>query len=290
VQRLQIEECQEINRLELPVNCRWPADGCTQCKVGTKQFGNRHRLGSQLAQWTFKIGKREGTPWRFRQVPGAEVRVHGSANGRILGAEGTAAEEIAPAMLARVIGNAFPEQAKDDEVPMLWMDTSSTQLDHLCAPWFKDMKLKFMRAIIAQVSRCIWSGLQPVGADYGGRWHMLYQQMIADDVEGVFVKAGHIGFCRPDVEFKVENLKAQRLRRAKVIQASCKSSGVVNRSPYHEPDGIERCFHGAHPLRSVCRSRDDWVNCLKEMAIGPRAAETPIQPREARCEAEVEIQ
>ena len=75
---------------------------------------------------------------------------------------------------------------------------------------------------------------------------MLNDEMIADGIEGVFVEAGGIGLLKPFVEFEIEDLKPQSLRRANVLRASSKSSLVANRRTHHQTDRFEGCFHGGN--------------------------------------------
>ena len=79
----------------------------------------------------------------------AQVGIGGRANRRVLGRDGTASEKIAPTMLSRVIGDAFPQQAKDDEVAMLRMNTRPPQFNHLRAQRLEGLELELLRAVIA---------------------------------------------------------------------------------------------------------------------------------------------
>lgn len=45
---------------------------------------------------------------------------------------------------------------------------------------------------------------------------MLNDEMIANGIEGVFVQAGRVGLFKPFVEFEIETLTPQRLRRTNV--------------------------------------------------------------------------
>src|SRR5713226_3041100 len=115
-------------------------------------------------------------------------------------------------MLSRVIGDAFPEQTKDDEVAMLRMNARPSQFNHLRAKRLESLELELLRAVVAAIRRGVAPGLQSVCAnDIGGR-QMFNDEMIASGIEGVFVQAGGVRLFEPFVEFEIEDLKAQGLR------------------------------------------------------------------------------
>ena len=99
----------------------------------------------------------------------AQIGVRGRADCRVLRGDGTTTEKIAPSMLSRVIGDAFPEQAKNDQVAMLRMNTCPSQFNHLRAKRLEDLELELLRAIVAATPSRVVAGLQSVGAnDIGG--------------------------------------------------------------------------------------------------------------------------
>ncbi len=132
-------------------------------------------------------------------------------------------------MLSRVIGDAFPEQAKNDEVAMLRMNTRPSQLNHLRAQRLEDLELELLRAIVAATRRCVVAGLQSVCADDIGGGQVFNDEMIANGIEGVFVQAGRVGLFKPLVEFEIEDLKAQGLCGTDFIQVAGEPRGVVGR-------------------------------------------------------------
>ena len=58
---------------------------------------------------------------------------------------------------------------------------------------------------------------------------MFNDEMIANGIEGVFVQAGRVGLFKTFVEFKIEDLEAQRLRGANFIHIAGQPRGVVGR-------------------------------------------------------------
>src|SRR5207247_9799251 len=125
---------------------------------------------------------RRAPGWR-RQMLAAQVGVGGCAHRRVLRRDGTAAEKIARAALSGVIGDAFPQQAEDDEVAVLRMNTRAPQFNHLRAQWLEALKLKLLRAVITQMPRLVVAGLQAVCADDVGGGQLLHDQMIANGAE-----------------------------------------------------------------------------------------------------------
>ena len=130
-------------------------------------------------------------------------------------------------MVSRVIGDAFPEQAKNDEVAMLRMNTRSSQFNHLRAKRLENLKLELLRAVVAAIRRRVMPGLQSVCADDIGGGQMLDDEMIANGIERIFVKTGRVGLLKPFVEFEVEDLKAQRLCRADFIRVAGEPRAVM---------------------------------------------------------------
>ena len=137
----------------------------------------------------------------------AQLGVGRSAYRRILRGDGTATEEIARTVLSRVVGNAFPEQAEYDEIAVPRMNTRTPQLNYFRAQWFEDLKLKFLRAVIAQRCRRVHAGLQTVRANDVGRRQMFDDEVIANCIERVFVQTGDVRLFQPLVEFEIEDLE-----------------------------------------------------------------------------------
>jgi len=58
---------------------------------------------------------------------------------------------------------------------------------------------------------------------------MFHDEMIANGIEGVFVQTGRVGLFKPFVQFEIEDLKPERLRRADFILVAGESSGIEGR-------------------------------------------------------------
>lgn len=58
---------------------------------------------------------------------------------------------------------------------------------------------------------------------------MFNDEMIANDIERVFVPAGRVGLFKPFVQFEIEDLKPQRLCGADFILVVGEARGVVGR-------------------------------------------------------------
>src|SRR5437879_3334880 len=98
-QRVQVEQRQEINRLELTIQRGRAADVCTEREISTEQFWNFHRFSGKLVQRTIVGRERTGAPFRLRQMLAAQVGIRGCTHCRVLGRDGTASKKIAPAVL-----------------------------------------------------------------------------------------------------------------------------------------------------------------------------------------------
>src|SRR5438045_2446977 len=112
----------------------------------------------------------------------AQISISRGAHSRILGSDRTAPEEVAPTTAARVTGDALPQQAQNDYVTVLWMNTCAPQLHHFFAQRLEDIKFKFLGAVITQTRCRVLPGLQTVGADDIGGRQMLDDEMIANCV------------------------------------------------------------------------------------------------------------
>src|SRR5258708_37474606 len=93
-------------------------------------------------------------------------------------------------MLSRVISNAFPEQAKHDEVAMLRMNTCPSQFNHLRAKRLEDSKLELLRAVVATIRRRVVPGLQSVCANDSGGGPVLNAYMIPNSSQRGLNQAG----------------------------------------------------------------------------------------------------
>ena len=132
-------------------------------------------------------------------------------------------------MLSRVISDASPKQAKDDQVAMLRMNARPSQFDHLRAKWLEDIEFELLRAVVTTMRRRIEPGLQSVCADDIGGRQVLNDEMIANSIEAVFVQPGRVGFFKSFAEFEIEDLKSQGLRGADFIQVTGKPRAVAGR-------------------------------------------------------------
>src|SRR5271165_393471 len=136
----------------------------------------------------------------------AQIGIRGCSHRRVLRCDGTATKKPARIVLPGVVSNPFPEQAKDDEVAMLWMNTGASQFNHLRAQRLEDLKFKFLCAVITQVRRRVLAGLEAVSANDGAGWQMFNDEMMANGVERVFVQSGRVGLLKPFVEFEIKDL------------------------------------------------------------------------------------
>lgn len=135
-------------------------------------------------------------------------------------------------VLPGVICNAFPQQAQDDQVAVLRMNTGATQFNHRGVERLEGFQVEFLRTVITQIFRRIVSSLQPVGANDGGRWQMLHDKVIANRVERIFVEAGRVGLLKPLVQFEIENLKTQGLGAADIVGIARQPRGIVRWHTY----------------------------------------------------------
>ena len=92
MERLQIEQRQEVDRFEMPVERGRTADFRSQRQVSAEQFGDYHRFGGELTQSTIIISKRASAPLRLGEMLAAQICVSGCAHGWVLCRDGTATE------------------------------------------------------------------------------------------------------------------------------------------------------------------------------------------------------
>jgi len=229
MERFQVEECQEINGFETAVEGGRAADFCTQREVGAKQFWDGHRFCGEFAQRTIVCGKGAGAPPRLGQMFAAQIGVSGRTLGRFLRCKGAAAEQVAGSVVRGVMSDSLPQRTKHDEISVLGMHTGSPQFDHLLSQRFENAKLELLLAIVADALHCIVARLQAIRSNHLPRGQMFHDEMIANTIESVFVKAREMGVLEALAEFKVEDLVAQRLRRANLVRVTRQPRIVVSR-------------------------------------------------------------
>src|SRR5262249_1108422 len=108
-QTAQIEQGQEIDRFELPIQSRRATDFCTDCEIGSQQFRDLRMFRSQLVQGTLKSWPGFCSEFHRRQMATAKVGVSRRTNGRILRCDGTAANEISSCVLLSIVSYSLPE-------------------------------------------------------------------------------------------------------------------------------------------------------------------------------------
>ena len=220
MKHLQVEERQEVNRLEFSVERRWATDFRAQGQVGSEQFWDCHGFTRKLGQGTTVGRKRAGSPLRVGVMIAAQIRVSGRAHSRVLRRDGTAADEVARPVLLGVVGDALPQEAEDDEIAVLAMYAGPPQFDHVRAQRLESIELEFLCAIVTEIRSRITAGLQTVCADDQSRGHVLHDEMVANGIKTIFIQAGEMRLLEALIEFDVEDLVAQGLRGAKFVSAA----------------------------------------------------------------------
>src|SRR5262245_18261368 len=109
-------------------------------------------------------------------------------------------------MLACIVSDALPQPNEDNEIERLAVHTGSSQLDQLGAKRLEDVELKFLRAVVSEMRRCIVARLQTVGTNDMSCAQVLHDEMVADGVKPVFVQASEVRLLKSFVEFEVEDL------------------------------------------------------------------------------------
>jgi hypothetical protein len=74
---------------------------------------------------------------------------------------------------------------------------------------------------------------------------MLNQQMIANIVKRVGVKAGRAGLYQSLVEFKIKKLETQHRRGANFVSLFRQSRGILRLRPRGRPDSCITVIHSA---------------------------------------------
>src|SRR5271166_2192973 len=83
--------------------------------------------------------------------------------------------------------NSAPKQSDHLKGTVVAMNGRASKLDQRSANVFIGRKIKFAGAVIAKLSRCRHSCLQPIGSNYFTRAGVLNQKMIAGLVEAVAI-------------------------------------------------------------------------------------------------------
>jgi len=73
---------------------------------------------------------------------------------------------------------------------------------------------------------------------------MFNNKMIANSVEGIFVKAGRVGLFKTLIEFEIKNLETQGLGGANVVGIPRQPRSVIRRRTDNQTDGFKDRLHG----------------------------------------------
>ena len=93
-------------------------------------------------------------------------------------------------MLLGVISDPFPKQAQNNQIPVLAMNASTTQLDNFRPQPLKCLEVKFLSRVITKVILRVSARLQTVSADDVPGWQVLHHQVVTNRIKGVFLSAG----------------------------------------------------------------------------------------------------
>src|ERR1044072_7699136 len=131
--------------------------------------------------------------FRRREMFAAKLRVNRRAFSCVLRRERTATAQVAPAPLARVIGDALPQQAEHIQVSMRTVHARAAKLDEFAAHALEGREIKFLLAVITALGAGRVAGLQPVSAHDLAAGGVLDKEVIANGIERVGVTPGRKG-------------------------------------------------------------------------------------------------
>ena len=81
---LQVKERQEVNGLELLVECRWTANFRAKGQVSAQELWNVYWLGGKSAQGTIVSRQWACAPLGFDEMPAAQIGICGGPYRRVL--------------------------------------------------------------------------------------------------------------------------------------------------------------------------------------------------------------
>ena len=214
-QRLQIHDGEEVDCFEFSIQRGRAANFCSQRQVGGEEFGDfdwglrGQRVG--FIGETFETGLGMGLEAGFGQVIGGKPFECFPAVVGVLACQRAAADEETELVRFGELRDLLPQQVEDGQVSMVFMDAGSSQFEDLRASGFKDLKVKFLFAVISKVLSCGVSGLESVGADDVFSFLVADDQMFADSVISISVEMRQIRVVEAFVQFHIENLETEFL-------------------------------------------------------------------------------
>ncbi len=189
---LEVELCEEINRLERGIKRRAPQITAPKERYAERRFW---RLGAHLAPARptgIRTRARASSPVRFCEMSGGQPLVEGSAILRVLGGERSAADQISAVSLAERDGGTPPERGpappgcddrgrrKRGPIPV-----GSSRIPA------QTEKVKFLFRI-APLRRAAWRPVcKTIGAD--DLSFAFHEEMVADFIERIGAATGVIG-------------------------------------------------------------------------------------------------
>ncbi len=118
VHPVEVQNCQEVYGSEVPVDGWGSADFGSDGEVGAEESGEFLWCRGEVIHGALAGRPGVGLELRGGEVVAGEVGIGGCADLGVLGGEGAASEEVVCAVLAGVVGDAFPEQVEGAHVSM----------------------------------------------------------------------------------------------------------------------------------------------------------------------------
>src|SRR3989442_15617020 len=123
------------------------------------------------------------------------------------------------------------------------MHAGASEFNQLVADRLERTEVEFLLTVVAAIRSRREAGLQPIRADDLASGQILNEQVVADFVERISIKAGRERLCQALVEFEVEDGETQCLRSADFLRVSRQARRVMGVRIDQQPGGCKLRKH-----------------------------------------------
>jgi len=214
----QVEQGEEVDGLEFAVDGWGAANTGGDIEIGAEEPRGARDLDGGAVGSAAALGLGQGAEARFHEVLGFQGLVHGGAVVFVLGRDGIAANQIAGLNARAVNGQTFPQAVEDEGVAVIHVDAGTAEFEDFLANRVVGGEIEELVAVIAEILRGGFTGLQAIGADELGSIEVADHEVVAERIEGIDVQTGALGSGKAFAQFKIEDEKAEALTLFQILR------------------------------------------------------------------------
>lgn len=214
----QVDQGEEVDGLELAVDGGRAANAGGDIEIGAEESRGTRDFDEGSRGSAAATRLRQGAEARFDEVFGLQGFVHGGAEVFVLRRDGIATEQIARFGAGGVDGQALPEAVQDEGVAEIDVDAGAAELEDFFAHRIVGGEIEELIAVIAEILRGGFPGLQAIGADELAGFQIADHEVVAEGVEGIDVQAGAFGGGEAFAQFEIEDEIAEALALLQILR------------------------------------------------------------------------